>query len=143
MALRNDIYEAALQLKEDGSGSSATKFVNFNKNLRLFIEHANDLADQGKLDFVLLLGDLVDFIQHNYGDREDYGENNWRLLCDILLGAEARGFQAVKKPGIKVPVFTRTGNHDWRFFPYTPWGLRLRLRARQEVGEGPESLLGR
>ena len=37
VALRNDIYEAALQLKEDGSSSSATKFVNFNKNLRLLL----------------------------------------------------------------------------------------------------------
>jgi hypothetical protein len=121
VSLRNDIYDTALNRRENDAGAAATvPFVNFNQNLRRFIEHANDLADQGKLDFVLLLGDLVDFIKHNYGDQDDYGENNWRLLCDILLGAEARGVQAAKKPGIKVPVFTSTGNHDWRFFPYTP-----------------------
>jgi hypothetical protein len=121
VALRNDTYDATLKIgEEDGGASSPIPFVNFNKNLRRFIQHANDLADQGKLDFVLLLGDLVDFIEHNYSDRDDYGENNWRLLCDILTGSEAKAVHAAKKPGIKVPVFTSTGNHDWRFFPYPP-----------------------
>jgi hypothetical protein len=121
VALRNDLYEATLKIgKEDRGASSAVPFVNFNENLRRFIQHANVLADQGKLDFVLLLGDLVDFIEHNYSDRDDFGENNWRLLCDILTGAEAKGIHTAKKPGIKVPVFTSTGNHDWRFFPYPP-----------------------
>lgn len=117
VALRNDTYDVALKIgAEDGSAS----FVNFNNNLRRFIQHANDLADQGNLDFVLLLGDLVDFIKHNYSDRDDYGENNWRLLCDILTGTEAKGGQAPENSGIKVPVFTSPGNHDWRFFPYPP-----------------------
>jgi hypothetical protein len=71
VALRNDTYDAALKIgAEDGSAS----FVNFNNNLRRFIQHANDLADEGNLDFVLLLGDLVYFIKHNYSDRDDYGE---------------------------------------------------------------------
>jgi hypothetical protein len=68
VALRNDTYDAALKIRaKDGSAS----FVNFNNNLRRFIQHANDLADEGNLDFVLLLGDLVDFIKHNYSDRDD------------------------------------------------------------------------
>ncbi len=121
VALRNDLYDATRKIGgEDAGAAPPIKFVNFNKNLRRFIQHANDLADDGKLDFVLFLGDLVDFKEHNYSDQDDYGENNWRLLCDILTGAEAKGGHAAKKPGIKVPVFTSTGNHDWRFFPYPP-----------------------
>lgn len=113
VSLHNDAYAAALK---DSGAASADSFINFNHNLRRFIRHANRLADRGRLDFVLLLGDLVDFVRHNHRDRDDYGENNWRLLCNILTGAEER--QACL--GIKVPVFTSTGNHDWRFFPYSP-----------------------
>jgi hypothetical protein len=121
VSLRNDTYDATLKIgEEDAGASSPVPFINFNKNLRRFIQHANALADQGKLDFVLMLGDLVDFVEHNYSDRDDYGENSWKLLCDIITGAEAKGVHAAKKPGIKVPVFTSTGNHDWRFFPYPP-----------------------
>jgi hypothetical protein len=121
VALRNDLYQAALKIgEEDAGASAAVSFVNFNRNLRRFIRYANNLADRGKLDFVLLLGDLVDFIGHSYSDRDDYGENNWRLLCDILTGAEGKGTDRAENSGIKVPVFTSTGNHDWRFFPYPP-----------------------
>ncbi len=121
VALRNDLYQAALKIGEEGAGASAAvSFVNFNRNLRRFIEYANEQADKGELDFVLLLGDLVDFIKHNYSDRDDYGENNWKFLCNILTGAETKGGGTAKNSGIKVPVFTSTGNHDWRFFPYPP-----------------------
>jgi hypothetical protein len=121
VSLRNDLYDASLKIgREERGATSSMTFINFNENLRRFIHHANNLADEGKLDFVLLLGDLVDFIQHRYSDRDDYGENNWRLLCDILTGAEAKEAHAAQKPGIKVPVFTSTGNHDWRFYPYPP-----------------------
>jgi hypothetical protein len=78
------------------------------------------LRRQGKLDFVLMLGDLVDFVEHNYSDRYDYGENSWKLFCDIIRGIETGGTSGEENPGFKVPVFTSTGNHDWRFFPYKP-----------------------
>ena len=121
VALRNDTYDATLNNgEEDSDASSPVPFINFNKNLRRFICHANALADQGKLDFLLMLGDLVDFVEHNYSDRYDFGENSWRLLCDIITGAETGGTGSEANPGLKVPVFTSTGNHDWRFFPYPP-----------------------
>jgi hypothetical protein len=121
VALRNDTYDATLKIgEEDVGATSPIQFINFNNNLRRFIHHANDLADHGKLDFVLMLGDLVDFLEHNHSDQDDYGENSWKLFRDILTGAETGGAGIEKNPGIKVPVFTSTGNHDWRFFPYPP-----------------------
>lgn len=121
VSLRNDTYDATLKVSDEDAGADPpVRFINFNKNLRRFILHANALADQGKLDFVLMLGDLVDYVEHNYCGQEDYGENNWKLFCSILTGAETGGAGLEANPGIKVPVFTSTGNHDWRFFPYPP-----------------------
>lgn len=121
VALHNDKYDVTLKVGEEDVGvTSSIQFNNSNNNLRRFIHHANDLADCGKLDFVLMLGDLVDFVRHNHSDQEDYGENNWKIFIDIITGAETRGVGLKKNPGIKVPVFTSTGNHDWRFFPYPP-----------------------
>ncbi len=121
VAMHNDTYDVTLQVGEEDVGTtSSIRFNNSNHNLRRFIHHANDLVDCGKLDFVLILGDLVDFVRHNHRDQEDYGENNWKIFIDIITGAETRAAGLEKKPGIKVPVFTSTGNHDWRFFPYPP-----------------------
>jgi hypothetical protein len=84
VALRNDLY--ADNLKENitaslppekptpsagpksaPSGQSADSgFNNFNENLRRFIGYANSLSAEGKLDLVLLTGDLVDFLRHGF-----------------------------------------------------------------------------
>jgi len=98
-------------------GGAQLTFLNFNDRLREFIHHANALADAGELDFVLALGDLVDFVNHGFGKAEP-GDNNWRVLEEILTGSgeeSSRGNQ-----GLRVPVFTTTGNHDWRTYPYPP-----------------------
>jgi hypothetical protein len=34
----------------------------------------------GLLDFVLILGDLVDFLRHGFSDRQDFGDNNCRVF---------------------------------------------------------------
>jgi hypothetical protein len=59
IALRNDLY--ADNLRENVTlpphqDPSQIRFNNFNENLRRFIAHANSLADQGKLDLVLVPG---------------------------------------------------------------------------------------
>jgi hypothetical protein len=141
VSLRNDIYETALGEREAGAGKPPP-FVNFNHNLRRFIYQANELADKGELDFVLLLGDLVDFMKHSYSDRDDYGENNWRLLCDILTGADAKGGRRPKGPGIKVPVFTH-GKSRLEVLSLPTSGQRRCLRVEKKGGEGPRPLLGR
>ena len=43
------------------------------ESLRLFIRYANELADRGKTDFLLVPGDLVDFLRPGFNGREDYG----------------------------------------------------------------------
>jgi hypothetical protein len=118
VAERNDlIAQEANSTLAPQLGDAPLTFLNFNDRLREFIRHANALVDAGELDFVLALGDLVDFVNHGFGKSES-GDNNWRVLEDILTGAgdeSSRGNQ-----GLRVPVFTTTGNHDWRTYPYPP-----------------------
>ena len=131
VALRNDLYADHLgenipfpacpktsQEPPQTPGPSDNGFNNFNENLRRFIRYANELADQGEMDFVLVLGDLVDFLRHGFYEREDYANNNFQLFRNLILGAGNEVHRPQPNPGLKVPVFTSTGNHDWRFFPY-------------------------
>jgi hypothetical protein len=98
-------------------GDPPLTVLNFNDRLREFIRHANALADAGELDFVLALGDLVDFVNLGYG-KSAPGDNNWRVLEEILTGG---GEESVRgNRGLRVPLFTTTGNHDWRTYPYPP-----------------------
>jgi len=118
VAARNDLWE-----KEVGSTVPSTfvppgnGFCNFNGRLRIFIRAANEAADAGQLDFVLALGDLVDFVRAGVAVRGP-GDNNWATVVDILSGSPAEQQRA--NPGLRVPLFTTTGNHDWRSYPYPP-----------------------
>jgi hypothetical protein len=123
IALRNDLYEDNLRENVTlplGQDPHKTGFNNFNQNLRRFIAHANSLADQGKLDLVLVPGDLVDFLSHGFQEKDDHGRNNYRLFRELVLGAGREKDRERPNTGLKVPLFTSTGNHDWRFFPYDP-----------------------
>jgi hypothetical protein len=111
IALRNDLYN-------DNLRDNVSTFNNFNENLRRFIRYANKLADEGKLDFVLVLGDLVDFQRHGFNEREDYGRNNLEVFRNLILGQGNEKIRTDPNIGLKAPIFTTTGNHDWRFFPY-------------------------
>ncbi|ODS33047.1 MAG: hypothetical protein SCARUB_01809 [Candidatus Scalindua rubra] len=120
IATRNDeILDEVLKVKSKRSREDIIKgYINFNENLRKFIEHANDMADKGELDFVVLTGDLVDFAFHGWDDESNPDENNWRTFINIITGA---GNEKEKNNiGLKVAVFTSTGNHDWRLHPYDP-----------------------
>ena len=118
VAERNDLLaqEVNSTLVAKPGGAQLT-FLNFNDRLREFIHHANALADAGELDFALALGDLVDFVNYGYGKSEP-GDNNWRVLEEILIGSGDESSRG--NPGLRVPVFTTTGNHDWRTYPYPP-----------------------
>lgn len=118
VAVRNDIWAREVnRTVHPGDNSDPIEFINFNDRLRRFIGWANERADAGELDFVLALGDLVDFVQHGF-DKNDPGPNNWDLLIEILTGSPEEARRG--NPGLRLPLFTTTGNHDWRPFPYPP-----------------------
>ena len=138
VALRNDLFNDNMQENITYPASpdpSKNQFNNFNGNLRLFIRHANELANRGELDFVLILGDLVDFLRRGFNEREDYGHNNLRIFRDLILGRGNEVHRSPPNPGLKVPIFTSTGNHDWRFFPYAVSVHRSVFGVNQEVAE--------
>jgi hypothetical protein len=118
VAARNDMWgQEVNQLVHSAPGAAPLQFINFNDRLRRFVKYANEQADKGEVDFVLMLGDLVDFVQPGFGE-PDPDANNWHAVRDILLGTPSSG--GATEPGLRVPIFTTTGNHDWRPFPYPP-----------------------
>jgi hypothetical protein len=123
VAARNDLWEAEVRAVIEGSHVTPgpQHFKNFNGRLREFIKWANEASDEGQLDFVWVLGDLVDFCRTGLFDRTP-GDSNWSTLIEILTGSENE--KGRKNPGLRVPIFTTTGNHDWRTYPYSP-GCRL------------------
>ena len=42
------------------------RYVNFNENFRDFIRYAKALHRKGKIDFIVLNGDIVDFVHENF-----------------------------------------------------------------------------
>jgi len=121
LAKRNDeILGEVLQEKQDRSREEIREgFVNFNKNFRTFIGKANELAAQGKLDFIVITGDLVDFSFHGWEYGPNADENNWRTFINIATGSDKER-DAYGNEGLRMAVFTSTGNHDWRSYPYQP-----------------------
>ena len=108
VAARNDMWaKETNRILNPPLGACPLQFINFNERLRRFIQFANQKADAGELDLVLAMGDLVDFVQPGFG-KPNPGENNWHLLQDILTGDQ----------GLRVPLYTTSGNHDWRLYPY-------------------------
>lgn len=130
LARRNDLIHSEVS----NVFGTIKGFNNFNDNFRKFIGEANELADAGELDLVFVGGDLVDFVNHGVSDDGLEQDNNWQVFVEILTGdgnEPSRG-----NHGIRVPVFTSTGNHDWRLHPYNislvaaPFGLE---RAKADV----------
>ena len=119
-AKRNDeILGEVLKVKSGRNRNEIVDaYINFNDGLREFIGIANAMADEGELDFVVMTGDLVDFAFHGWEDEPNAAENNWRIFTHLITGTGAE--QAKGNPGLKVAVYTSTGNHDWRLHPYDP-----------------------
>ncbi|MHA1291254.1 MAG: metallophosphoesterase [Promethearchaeota archaeon] len=93
---------------------------NFNYNLRLLIEFINNEVRKNRLDFVLMSGDLIDYLTIARGNYQY--KNNLHVFIDILLGIN-RGLdkppyliekEYINKYEILAPVFTIVGNHDYR-----------------------------
>lgn len=119
VAARNDLWEAEVSSVIEDSPVTPGKqdFKNFNGRFRNFISWANKAADKGELDFIWALGDLVDFCRTGLFDRTP-GDSNWSTLIELLTGSPAEHERG--NEGLRVPIFTTTGNHDWRTYPYSP-----------------------
>src|SRR5215470_5911127 len=119
IAARNDLWEAEVRAVIEGSQVTPGRqhYKNFNGRLREFIGWANQAADDEQLDFIWALGDLVDFCRTGLFDRTS-GDTNWSTLIEILTGSAAEHERG--NEGLRVPIFTTTGNHDWRTYPYSP-----------------------
>lgn len=100
-------------------------FVNPNRNLGWFTKVMNDMAARDEIDAVIVSGDLVDFKYRRARKRSSasYDDTEWKLLQNILLGLTKHG------PRLSVPMFTSTGNHDYRLYPY-----RLHTYGIQHAG---------
>lgn len=92
-------------------------FNNFNDNFREFIQYANSLHRQGKLDLIMLTGDLVDYCFEDGG--KGYYQNNFAHFENIVRGLTGKPDQ-VDNAELIVPLFTSLGNHDYRTTPYYP-----------------------
>ena len=92
-------------------------FNNFNDNFREFIRYANKLHKQGLIDFVVLTGDLVDYVFEDGG--KHYHNNNFVYLENIIRGLTGKP-DKVQNDELLVPVFTSLGNHDYRIRAYYP-----------------------
>lgn len=121
LARRNDeILAEVLSAPAERSPSEINKdYVNFNDNFRKFVREANRKWEAVELDFVVITGDIVDFAYHGWETSPNESENNWKTFLDILLGNTVQTLSS-NQPGIRVAVFTSTGNHDWRMRPYPP-----------------------
>jgi hypothetical protein len=117
LSRRYDSYRK--KLTEKGFDKGAKEFNNFNDALRQFILYANKLHGEGKLDFILCTGDLVDFIFEDLNGEKAFinATNNFKFFEEIILG-EAPALDQIAVAELKVPIFTSLGNHDYRVRSY-------------------------
>lgn len=89
-------------------------FSNPNTNFIRFIKKANEMHRLGTLDFIVASGDLVDFKYQNQKNEcsQTFGESEWDVFLKIVSGA----YEGSER--LEVPVYTLTGNHDYRLYPY-------------------------
>ncbi|TXT66674.1 MAG: hypothetical protein BAJALOKI1v1_270006 [Promethearchaeota archaeon] len=119
------ILDRKLKFKEEFQEQHLKRFrhgkFNFNANLRRFITFANDQIRTGELDFIVITGDLIDYVKPaNY---DDYYEDNFQFLFDIFLGInrdlELEDEDFKNQEELMCPLFTVVGNHDYRIDFYS------------------------
>ena len=101
------------------------RYVNFNQNFRDFIKYANNLHRQGKLDFIMLNGDIVDFVNENYRPDINIGKtpyyprliDNFEFFWELVIAWGSKEGIIVGEE-LEVPIFTILGNHDYRVNEY-------------------------
>ncbi len=105
------------------------RLINPNNLFRKFITIINEKVLNKEIDFVVFTGDLVDFsvrskISKEYDNEFEYERSNWKIFKNILLNinqSEKKGVRDTEE--ILCPIFTITGNHDYRPWQYDlNWG---------------------
>ena len=116
----NRDFEYRKEFQKDNIEKLRYGKYNFNYNLRKLISFINKRVKENELDFVLMTGDLTDYINIARGNYEY--ENNFLVFIEILLGIN-RGInkypyftedEYLNKEEILAPIFTLVGNHDYR-----------------------------
>lgn len=114
------IIDREFEFKEEFQDEKLGRFkhgkYNFNNNLRLFISNVNEMEKEQEIDFIVITGDLVDYV--DTANFDEYYENNFQFLLDILLGIKRdpniNDMELFNEKEIMVPIFTLVGNHDYR-----------------------------
>lgn len=113
-------FEFREEFQEDRIEELRYAKYNFNYNLRMLIDFINKEVKANNLDFVLMTGDIIDYIDIARGNYQY--ENNFYVFFEILLGLN-RGLDIppcltdkdyINKKEILAPIFTIVGNHDYR-----------------------------
>ena len=99
------------------------RLVNPNNQMRKFIKIMNKKVLQNDLDFISLTGDLVDFTVLSKLPKEnrvfDYDHSNWKIFKEIILNLPQKKRRGMNRgEELLCPIFTITGNHDYRPFHY-------------------------
>jgi hypothetical protein len=98
------------------------RFINPNNNFRKFIKEMNKRVLNNQLDFIVLTGDLVDFVIFSKLRRDirkalnfDYEYSNWKIFKEIILNLPQKKRRGMLKgQELICPIFTIPGNHDFR-----------------------------
>lgn len=143
IARRNDqIPEILCQVRNESECKTlASRYINFNDNLRAFIKLANARVRAGEKIIVVLTGDITDYYFDGWWDgkficgqgdfakdrREDATGHSWRYsnfnkFYEIILGLDGKGEELL------CPIFTVLGNHDY-LANEVPLSLKVHLNV--------------
>ncbi len=110
-------FRKRLAQSAEAPGDSVRTMVNPNDSVRALFNYANKLYLAGTIDFLMVTGDLVDYVFEEGDDPR--GGGNFRYLERLILGqAPSRDAEGVENRELIVPIFTVLGNHDYVVNPY-------------------------
>ncbi|KKK42042.1 hypothetical protein LCGC14_0676530 [marine sediment metagenome] len=119
--------------KQEGSLSEfkvplRKRLINPNNQFKKFIKLMNRKVFKNDLDFIVLTGDLVDYVVLSRFSKKirkskktvKYEESNWQIFKNIILNIKPPKHSKGVKRGEELlcPIFTTIGNHDYRPYHY-------------------------
>ena len=121
------------------------RFINPNNNFKRFVRLMNKKVLKNELDFIVLTGDLIDYSILSKLPKDlkklidfDYEHSNWRIFKELIIDTpqkKRRGM--IEGEELLCPIFTITGNHDYRPYHYDiRWGglyKKIGLNANEAI----------